>query len=181
MVLVCGCSLSRGDYTTRRTAEGSATSIAASVGLMVIVGPASVLVTAIMALAELSPTGGPCLPTGVCSMPASDCQRGRLEAGIHVRTTIMLQNMPDRVDFEDLSCLSMLLRRVTTTSCTSVSTLATTSRSWRPFPSQPQTSITNYPQDYSTCVFVSTIIFSMLSSSSDQVPDCCPQDTASRV
>jgi hypothetical protein len=35
-------ALSRGDYTTRRTAEGSATSIAASVGLMAIVGPASV-------------------------------------------------------------------------------------------------------------------------------------------
>jgi hypothetical protein len=32
---------SRGDYTTRRTAEGSAISIAAIVGLTAIVGPAS--------------------------------------------------------------------------------------------------------------------------------------------
>jgi hypothetical protein len=104
-----------------------------------------------------------------------------LEAGIHVRITIMLRNIRNRVDFEDLK----LFLDATSQSHYDFSYLRIDFRNnlkvVETFRKSTHTPKTTYSQNNFTCVFVSTIFPFNLPSSYDQVTDCLFQDTMSRL
>jgi hypothetical protein len=104
-----------------------------------------------------------------------------IEAGTNVRSTIMLRNSFDRVDFEDLKLFldatseghyDFFYLRIDFSNNLKVDD---------DISSQSRTPRTTYLQNNYTCVFVSTFPFSKPPLSHDQVPNCCLQDTASRV
>jgi hypothetical protein len=99
---------------------------------------------------------------------------------VPIRTTIMLRNIPNRVDFQDLE----LFLDATSEGQYDFSYLridiSNNLKVVETFRKSTHTPKSTYSQNNFTCVFVSKIFLFKLPSSQDQVTDCLCQDTMSR-